>query len=148
MPNLKEVIAMFAEFGFNEPTVRRSLGAGNSAHNAFEGLKTSLQLKWADMNQELGTERLRELKPLYETLMGLKMTGRKTKKDARKAEKAKVKDLTDDLMAGLDRQKRKNVESFVGHLRKSFRQKEQAGELDDAAKARIRAMGFGDLWKD
>lgn len=148
MPNLKEVIDMFGEFGFTESTVRQALGAGNSAHNAFEGLKICLELKWADMNQELGTERLKALKPLYETLMGLKMTGRKTGKDVKKKRKARTRDLTDDLMGRLDQRKRKNVEAFLGTLGKDFRKMDKEGKLDAATKDRIRASGLGEIWKD
>ena len=144
MPKLQEVIEMFEEFGFSESEVRQSLGAGDSAHNAFEGLKLRLELRWADMNQELGTERLKALKPIYTKLMGLKMTGRKTKKEQAAKRKAKARILAEDYMDRLEERKRKNVEHFMEILGENL----NAGDLDDAAKERVRAMGFGDLLEE
>jgi hypothetical protein len=138
---LKEVIEMFGEFGFPESEVRQSLGAGDSAHNAFEGLKVRLELRWADMNQELGTERLKALKPLYTTLMGLKMTGRKTKKEMAAKRRAKAKAVAADVMEQLEERKRRNMERFM----ESVGEKLRAKDLDEDAKARVRAMGLGDL---
>ncbi len=141
MPKLQEVIDMFAEFGFPEAEVRRSLGAGDSAHNAFEGLKVRLEMRWADMNQELGMERLKALKPLYETLMGLKMTGRKTTKDVKAKRKATARKVAADMMDRLEANKKRNVERFM----ESFAEGLNAKDLDEDAKARVRAMGLGDL---
>jgi len=141
---LQEVIKMFGEFGFSAREVRASLGAGDSAHNAFEGLKARLQLKWADMNQELGTERLKVLKPLYTKLMGLKITGRKTEKEVAAKRRAKAKEVAARMMDEIEARKRENVEHFMEELGKGLR----ARDLDDAAKARVRAVGLGELLDD
>jgi hypothetical protein len=148
MPKLTEVIEMFGEFGFSESEVRRSLAAGDSAHNAFEGLKILLELRWADMNQELSMDRLKDLKPKYQVLMSLKMTARKTTTQKRAQQKNEVKNLTEKLLDRMSERKKENVEAFVGVLAEKFRKMEKAGALDDAAKSRIRSMGLGEIWKD
>jgi hypothetical protein len=76
---LNEVIEDFGEFGFSGSEVRRALGAGDSSFNAYEGLKILLQLKWDEMRCELDADFLEGLKPVYDRLMGLKMTSRTTK---------------------------------------------------------------------
>lgn len=144
MPKLQEVIEMFGEFGFSAEEVRRVLGTGDSAHNAFEGLKTLLQLKWADMNQELGTDRLKALKPIYEKLMGLKITGRKTKRDVKAKRKATAKRMAEDMMDRLEARKQRNMEHFMEALGSEL----NAKDLDEDAKARVRAMGLGDLLEE
>lgn len=148
MPKLNEVLEMFEKFGFSEREVKRGLGAGDSAHNAFEGLKCELMLKWSDMNQELGMEELKELKPVYQTLMGLKMTGRKTSSDVKKVRKAKAKVRAHSILDVMEQQKVKRTESFMEMLGEEFRKKDAQGKLDDETKKRIEAMGLGKLWKD
>lgn len=76
---LSEVIADFREFGFSESEVRRSLAAGDSSFNAYEGLKILLQLRWDEMRCELDEDLMEGLKTVYDRLMGLKMTSRTTK---------------------------------------------------------------------
>lgn len=148
MPKLAEVIEMFEMFGFSAREVKKWLGAGASAHNAYEGLKILLELRWADMNQELGIDTLRELKPVYEALMALKMTGRKTKKDVKKKRKVAAHVRARDVMRRMEQRKQENVEHFMDCLSGNFREMEEKGKLDDATKERIRALGLGDLWKD
>ena len=75
---LNEVISMFEQFGFHEQHVRRALAAGDSAFNAFEGLKMTLQLQWGDMCQELSVDRQKELRPIYDRLMKISMKSRTT----------------------------------------------------------------------
>jgi len=48
---LSEIIPLFEKFGLSEQYVRLALLAGN---NGFESLKLLLEMRWNDMNQELG----------------------------------------------------------------------------------------------
>jgi hypothetical protein len=86
MPKLAEVIEMFEKFGMPEEYVRRAMAVGESAFNAFEGLKSCLQLRWAELCQELSAERQAELKPLYDRLMKTSMKSRKTQADVASTE--------------------------------------------------------------
>ncbi|NIT77289.1 MAG: hypothetical protein GWN58_22820 [Anaerolineae bacterium] len=99
MPKLSEVIAMFEQFGMPEEYVRRAMAVGESAFNAFEGLKSCLQLRWAELCQELSAERQAELKPIYDRLMKISMKSRTMSDDQ------KVLDTLDGMKDGIERVK-------------------------------------------
>jgi hypothetical protein len=72
MPKLAEIIEMFEQLGLPETYVRQALARGDSAFNAFEGLKMSLQVAWEDLPEEQ-----RELlQPIYDRLMRITMKSR------------------------------------------------------------------------
>ena len=142
---LVDVISMFSLFGFSEDIVRRALAAGDSAHNAMAALQTSLQLRWADMNQEWSLDELRTLKPTYETLMGLKMTARTT--PAQKAKVRRVRQATsfDHMMDGAEARKREKAKRFHGVVGEHLRKMKEDGTLSEK---RAREIGFGYLFDD
>jgi len=73
--------------------------------------------------------------------MGLTMTKRKTTADVKAKRKRTAHVVADQLLDRLEQQKRHNTRAFVESLGKELRRK----DLDDAAKARVRAMGLGAL---
>ncbi len=81
MPKLDEVLDMFEKFGMPREYVTRAMAVGESAFNAFEGLKSCLQLRWGELCQELSAESQAELKPVYDRLMGISMKSRTLSKD-------------------------------------------------------------------
>jgi hypothetical protein len=81
MPKLPEIIEMFERFGMPEAYVRQAMAVGESAHNAFEGLKTCLQLRWAELCQTLSAESQADLRPVYDRLMKITMKSRTLSKD-------------------------------------------------------------------
>lgn len=142
MASLPEIITLFGLFGFHEQHVRRALAGGDSAFNAFEGLKLTLQLRWADMCQELSVDKQKELRPVYDRLMGIKMTGRTTKKSEACKEARKVVNIFDDLTRTMDEQKAKRTTEVLSQTREHLRRAKRAGKLDAAGEARARASGF------
>lgn len=88
---LPEILELLKPFGFAPEYVRYALAGGDSAHNAFERIKTSLQIRWGEMCQELSVEKQKELRPPYERLMSITMKSRTTKAGQRAEAKAKAK---------------------------------------------------------
>lgn len=81
MPKLDEVLDMFERFGMPREYVRRAMAVGESAFNAFEGLKSCLQLRWGELCQEISADQQAELKPIYDRLMKISMKSRTFSKD-------------------------------------------------------------------
>jgi hypothetical protein len=142
MASLPEIITLFELFGFNEQHVRQALAAGDSAFNAFEGLKTTLQLRWGEMCQELSVDKQKELRPVYDRLMGITMKSRKTKKSEAKKEQRSVRNIFDDLSRTMDERKRRRGEEFTSQVRENLRRAKRAGKLDAEGERRARATGL------
>jgi hypothetical protein len=142
MASLPEIITLFELFGFNEQHVRQALAAGDSAFNAFEGLKTTLQLRWGEMCQELSVDKQKELRPVYDRLMGITMKSRKTKKSEAKKEQRTVRNIFDDLGLRMDEVKAQRGREVLSQTREHLRRAKKAGDLDAAGEARARANGL------
>lgn len=98
MPKLAEIIEMFEQFGFQEAHIRRALALGDSAFNAFEGLKSCLQLKWGEMCQEISADQQKELRPVYDRLMNITMKSRKL---ALSEDEQEILDKMDQIVEGM-----------------------------------------------
>lgn len=98
---LAELIKLFDRFGFTEQHVRSRLGAGDSAHNAFEVLKTELQIRWGVINMEQSPAAVAELQPDYDRIMALNMKSRVTAVDQRKRDKSR-RAVTDMFRGAFD----------------------------------------------
>lgn len=77
MPKLNEVIEMLATFGMPEEYVRQALAMGESAFNAFESLKLTVQLQY----EEMSPEKQAEVQETYDRLMKISMKSRKMGSD-------------------------------------------------------------------
>lgn len=115
---LNEIIEMFAKFGFVEEHIRTALGAGESPFNAFEGLKALLEAKWAEMNQTESINKLKELKPIYERLMKIKLISARTQKDVERERDERIKRMTENLKDQMEEHKQRRTAEFMGHLDK------------------------------
>lgn len=141
---LAEVIEALEQFGFGEGYVRQALAAGDSAFNAFEGLKMLLQYRWREMCQELSAERQKELRPIYDKLQGLVMKSRMTPADKERQERASSARIADRLQDHLEVSRRRNMREFTRMVRDGLRKDKREGKLDAAGEARARALGFFD----
>lgn len=139
---LQEIIEMFGQFGYEEPYIRQVLAQGDSAFNAFEALKTSLQLKWGDMCQELSVDRQKELKPIYERLMKIHMKSRTTAAQKKAETKAKVRHSADSFLEQIEARRRKNVRDVVSMTRDILLKDKAAGKLTPEAEARAKRSGM------
>lgn len=148
MATLTEVIEMFGEFGFTEREVRTALGAGDNAHNAFEGLKLQLEIKWGEINVERGMETIEKLAPIRDRLLKIKMKSRKTKKAAKAEKKQKVHRAMDNLFATTERSNQRKRGLFAESLAAEVERMHKAGELDEAAKQRFRNLGLGHIFEE
>jgi hypothetical protein len=81
MPKLAEIITMFEKFGMPEEYVRQAMAAGDSAFNAFEGLKNCLLLRWQELCQTLSVDKQAELRPVYDRLQNITMKSRTLSED-------------------------------------------------------------------
>lgn len=92
MPKLDEVLDMFEKFGMPRDYVRQAMAVGESAFNAFEGLKSVLLLQW----EEMPVSQQQELKPTYDRLMRISMKSRTMSEDQ------PILNLLDDLKESID----------------------------------------------
>jgi hypothetical protein len=123
---LRDIIEMLELFGFEEAYVRRSLSAGDSAFNAFEALKTSLQLRWGDMCQELSVDEQKRLRPIYDRLMGITMKSRRTAA----SDRAEAKQRVDSMFQNMEQEARtwkgqslREAFDFMGECKQRMAQK-------------------------
>lgn len=145
MPALSEVIEMLSQFGFQEEHVRQALARGNSAFNAFEGLKLILTTRWAEMCQELSVERQRELRPIYDRLQAITMTARVTEAQKQVHEQRRVNNLFDDFMDRAAEHKMRVGRQFFETVREELRKSKRAGKLGADGERRAREAGiFGE----
>ena len=114
---LDEVIGLFKRFGFEEGHVRTALAMGDSVHNAFEGLKIVLEVRWNEMNQTEGMETLKELKPIYEKIMGLKLKSATKASDVAKERAEAAVNSAIKMEDWLGRQKSKRMALFMEEFR-------------------------------
>lgn len=142
MPSLTDIIDMFGEFGFTETDVRSSLAVGDSAHNAFEGLKARLQIKWAELGQELSADQQRELRLTYDRLMTITMTARTTTASKRAEDRRRVSSLSDMFSTRLGAHRKRMGEEFVSTVRDQLRKQKRADGMSPEAERRARSMGF------
>lgn len=139
---LTEVIADFERFGFPEEHVRAALAGGDSAFNAYEGLKSALTLRWGDLCQELSAARCAELRPAYDRLMGLRMTARSTRGDFLKRERGRVSAAADRITGSAVASRVFNADAFVEATREQVRKHKRAGTLGAQGEANARAIGL------
>ena len=127
---LAEIIEMFAKFGMPESYVRHMLAQGDSAHNAFEGLKTILQLRWGEMCQELSAERQQALRPLYDRLMNIRMTSRTTQAQQRNQAKGKISEMFREMYEDQKKARLSEVFDFAAEcaVREEERKKRRAAK--------------------
>jgi hypothetical protein len=135
---LQEIIEMLAEFGFEEAYVRRALAAGDSAFNAFEAVKTSLQLRWGDMCQELSVDEQKRLRPIYDRLMGITMKARTTKAGQRAEAKAKVRNIFHEMFEEGKKRRQQDLNE-VFDLAAEYTVREQERKARKAAEKKKKA---------
>lgn len=111
---LAEVIEELKKFGFVEEHIRQGLAQGDSVFNAWEAMKNALMIRWDGMNQMESTEKLSELKPIYDRLMGLKFKegSAKTIKGERAKEEQKKRMFFDRLQQRAEEGRKQNQETF------------------------------------
>jgi len=139
---LVEIIEMFKLFGFHEKHLRAAMAGGNSAFNAFEGLKLTLQIRWGEMCQELSVTKQKELRPTYDRLMKITMKSRTTKADQAEQEQVNKARGYQKLKMRMAAQSESRKRDFFGMVRDKV--KDRVGEMTPEAKANARAMGFLD----
>tara|TARA_Y100000310_G_scaffold275946_1_gene292751 strand:+ start:837 stop:1241 length:405 start_codon:yes stop_codon:yes gene_type:complete len=84
-PTLDTVLQKLSCFGMDANQVKKLLGSGKTAESAFEAIKQELTRRWSIICQEKSFETQKELRPVYDELMALKMSKRTTAKDYKKA---------------------------------------------------------------
>lgn len=138
---LVEIIQMLSQFGFNEVYVRRALAGGDSAHNAFEGVKSALQIRWGEMCQEISAEAQRGLRPVYDRLMNITMRSRRTSAD----DHAEAKSCVDDIFTTMEREQAKrkgqNLRE-VFDLAAEYRRRQEEADKRKAAKKAAKKQKF------
>lgn len=127
---LVEIIEMLKPFGFTEGHVRRALATQGSAAEAFERIKTALQIRWRVMCQELSAERCAELRPIYDRLMSLTMKSRVTKAEVDQ----KVSDVFADMAKNKVGQNLREAFDFAAECRQRQVAAEQRKQARKAAK--------------
>ena len=131
---LTEIIEMLGRFGFEEIYVRRALVRGDSVHNAFEGMKTALQLRWGEMCQELSVERQKTLRPVYDRLMSIKMTARQTPADDRAEAKSKIDGIFEEMKRSMQQQREQNLREVFDLTAEYARRQEETDKRKAAKK--------------
>ena len=139
---LQQVLDMFTVFGFDREQIRVAMAQGDSAFNAYEGIKFQLQLRWEEMQAELSRAQLGELRQVYDTLQGIKMKSRTTLASKQRSENFKTSILADRMRNRMEQRAQQNLTSVMEMTREQLRQAKQRGELDAAGEARARAAGF------
>jgi hypothetical protein len=142
MPNMKEILAMFSEFGFEEAAIRHQLAQGSSAFNAFEGLKLQLEDRWGVMCQETSAARQQELKPIYDRLQAITMKSRTTRADKQKVDRERLRRIAATVGRRMEERKVRNGELFFDAVRDRLRQAKRDGRLSPSAEARAKATGI------
>jgi hypothetical protein len=117
MMKLGEVIELFGMFGFESEHVRAALGMGDSVHNAFEGLKIVLEMRWNEMNQTESMETLRRLKPAYDKIMGLKLKSATKASDVARERAEAAVNSARKLEDQMKQRERTNLALFLEALR-------------------------------
>ena len=68
--NLSELIYLITPFGYTEEEIRERLSYGDSAFNAYQGLKVELEIRWDEIrNRTSEPLLLEELEELYSRIM-------------------------------------------------------------------------------
>jgi hypothetical protein len=113
---LAEVIEQLEKFGFVEEHIRQGLAQGDSVFNAWEAMKNALMIRWDGMNQMESAEKLAELKPIYDRLMGLKFKGGSATKrsDLISEEQRKKEEWVKRTLDDVDNMGRQSKERVVG----------------------------------
>jgi hypothetical protein len=132
---LAEMIKMFEQFGFHEAHVRAALAAGDSVFNAFEGLKFTLQIRWDEMNQTESVDKLKELKPVYDKIMGMKLKSATKQSDVRKERAKQAVSASMDLEEKLKQRRAVNSAKFMD----TFRQELERQLEEDPDNPRLKA---------
>lgn len=107
---LNEVIALFKLFGFTEEYVRTALAAGDTASEAFERLKTVLQLRWFEVCQESSVAKQKELRPSYDRLMAISMKSRTTESSIHEEAQARVNTMFQEMAKDAQHRKTQNLQ--------------------------------------
>ena len=141
---LQQVLEDLALFGLPHGWVRSALVQGDSAHNAFEAVKTKLQLRWAQMCQELPAAQQQELRQVYDRLMALRMSSRSTQADVKAKEREKAKQAFTKIMDRAAKHRQEKGIEFTELVRGHMKKYDERGELSPEAKERARRMGLLD----
>jgi hypothetical protein len=141
---LGEVVRLFEQFGFHEAHVRDALAAGDSVFNAFEGLKTTLMLHWDEMNQTEPIDKLKELKPVYDRIMGLSLKSATKQSDVAKERARAAVDAADDAMRKTDFHTRKNMAMFMDTLRTRLEEARKEDPDNPRVKAALERLERGE----
>lgn len=141
---LDEMVKLFEKFGFHEAHVRAALAQGDSVFNAFEGLKTTLMLRWDEMNQTEGMDKLRELKPLYEKIMGMKLKSATKQSDVARERAEAAVDAAEDAMRKTDFHTKKRMAMFMDTLRKELEESLKKDPNNPRVKAALEKLERGE----
>jgi hypothetical protein len=133
---LSELVRLMSYFGYSEEEVKRRLAHGDSPHNAWEGLKLELQIKWNEANQELGVERLAELKPIYERLQGLTLKSAKKQSEVDAENRERINRIVEQTQERMEERKERNLRAFT----ESFEREMHKAAAKDPDNPRIKAM--------
>jgi hypothetical protein len=118
---LAETIQLLSLFGFAEEEVRTRLAAGDSVHNAWEGLKLELEMRWDTFNQELGMNKLSELRDPYEKLMGLTLKSAKRKSEVEAENRRRIRNVVADTERRAYARGQKNLAAFMSSFEEQLR---------------------------
>ena len=122
------------------------LGAGDSSFNAYEGLKILLELKWADMNQEMPADLLADLKPVYDRLMSLRMKSRTTVASQRMERRARARASARIVEKMMKERKRENLAKFIEYTEEELEKELKGKSPEEIAEIRARMGQIADLF--
>lgn len=74
---LAQVLALFVPFGFSVVELRRWMDQARNTQEAverFELMKTHLQVRWSELQEETSAGVIEELRPIYDRIIRLRLT--------------------------------------------------------------------------
>lgn len=90
--SMNDILAMFELFSFTRSYVNDALAKArdkDDAFDIFEGLKTQLQARWLNLQSDLKSERIKQLRPAFERLQKIKLKNYKPPRGRRAREVAR-----------------------------------------------------------
>lgn len=117
---LAEVIRLMALFGYREVEVRTRLAEGDSVHNAWEGLKLELALRFKEAEEQLGPERLEGLREAYEKLTSLQLKDALKQSEVDREERARFKKIASEMEYQARKARRRNLVGFARALEREL----------------------------
>lgn len=131
---LSDIFELTRLFGYDDEEIRRRLAMGDSPYNAWEGFKLELQIRWNEMNQELGVDRLNELRTAYDRLQGLTLSSAKKRSEVAAENKARFAKMADRAQSYIADRGRRNLASFF----EAFEQKMQETAKEEPNNPRVK----------